>query len=418
MLPSISIHLNDNAWAVRDLNVNLSPVIIKQTEAPAEAQIPVETVSPLPEETETSAPAETAETPTAETEGPLPVTETEEPTPEIEIPLTVYPVKLTPSIIDAAGNSLIYGSTLYVGEDYTLRIASDTEMNDSVAVNVTLPLNSPLDPMSGCLDYMSSDGMGLSIPGSSFYAGNGNTFSCGLRFNDSGWFGGTPIVFSIETVRSAEYGYGMDPLNWSYYPVNVAKMAATHQLQVADGRGNLICSDNVPCSVFSADEVYTLTYKFPADWGTAMPSGKCLSASVTLPPDWAFGLQTADELAMSGEFGEPCMVNPDGTVDLFLEETGAEYVGRWFQWIYSRKRSEFGSFDVYSDIDSRIDHLNRIGHMLVLVGGANLLIGLMNSFNGSRIGWLNLVCATVLMYGLGRMHGKKEALEKERLLHE
>ena len=323
VMPSITVHLNDNAWSVRDLNVGLSPVIIKQTEAPAEAQIPVETVSPLPEETETSAPAETAETPTAETEGPLPVTETEEPTPEIEIPLTVYPVTLTPSIIDAAGNSLIYGSTLYVGEDYTLRIASDTEMNDNVAVNVTLPLNSPLDPLSGCLDYMSFDGMGLSIPGSSFNAGNGNTFSCGLRFNDSGWFGGTPIVFSIETVRSAEETFGMDPLNWSYYPVNVERMSATHQLQVADGRGNLICSDNVPCSVFSADEVYTLTYKFPADWGTAMPSGKSLSASVTLPPDWAFGLQTADELALSGAFGEPCTVNPDGTLDLFLEETSA-----------------------------------------------------------------------------------------------
>ena len=102
----------------------------------------------------------------------------------------------------------------------------------------------------------------------------------------------------------------------------------------------------------------------------------------------------------------------------FLQETGAEYVGRWFQWIYSRKRSDFGPFDVYSDIDSRIDHLNRIGHMLALVGGANLLIGLVNSFNVNRIGWLNLVCATVLMYGLGRIHGKKEALEKERLLHE
>ncbi len=29
-----------------------------------------------------------------------------------------------------------------------------------------------------------------------------------------------------------------------------------------------------------------------------------------------------------------------------------------------------------------------------------------------------LLCATLLMYGLGRIHGKKEALEKERLLRE
>jgi len=57
--------------------------------------------------------------------------------------------------------------------------------------------------------------------------------------------------------------------------------------------------------------------------------------------------------------------------------------------------------------------------VLLAIGGANLLIGLVNSFNpASRVGWVNLLCATLLMYGLGRIHGKKEALEKERELHE
>ena len=48
----------------------------------------------------------------------------------------------------------------------------------------------------------------------------------------------------------------------------------------------------------------------------------------------------------------------------------------------------------------------------------NLLIGLVNTFSPGRFGWVNLICATLLMYALGRIHGKKEALEKERLLHE
>ena len=48
----------------------------------------------------------------------------------------------------------------------------------------------------------------------------------------------------------------------------------------------------------------------------------------------------------------------------------------------------------------------------------NLAIGLMNTFSPSRLGWLNLLCATLLMYALGRIHGKKEALKRERLLHE
>ena len=58
------------------------------------------------------------------------------------------------------------------------------------------------------------------------------------------------------------------------------------------------------------------------------------------------------------------------------------------------------------------------GEVLAIVGGANLAIGLMNSFSPSRLGWINLLCATLLMYALGRIQGKKEALERERLVHE
>lgn len=102
----------------------------------------------------------------------------------------------------------------------------------------------------------------------------------------------------------------------------------------------------------------------------------------------------------------------------FMEETGAEYVGRMMMWIYFRKEVRRGGFDIFSDIDSRIAHLDRIGKMLTAVGGANLLIGLVNSFNPTHAGWINLLCATVLMYALGRIHGKKEQLEKDRLLRE
>ena len=102
----------------------------------------------------------------------------------------------------------------------------------------------------------------------------------------------------------------------------------------------------------------------------------------------------------------------------FIEETGAEYIGRVTQWLYFRKRNEEGPFDLFSDIDSRIEHLNRIGSMIRLIGIANLMIGFANSLNRSNVGWLNLMCATLLMYALGRIRGKQEALEKERTLRE
>ena len=103
----------------------------------------------------------------------------------------------------------------------------------------------------------------------------------------------------------------------------------------------------------------------------------------------------------------------------FMHDTGAEVAGRIFAWIYFRRKSELGAFDIFSDIDSKIVHLNKIGRMLALIGGANLIIGFVNSLNTSvRIGWVNLLCATLLMYGLGRIHGKKETLENERALRE
>ena len=102
----------------------------------------------------------------------------------------------------------------------------------------------------------------------------------------------------------------------------------------------------------------------------------------------------------------------------FMEETGAEYVGRMIMWIYFRKKTKDGAFDLFSDIDSRIRHLDKIGKMRAIIGAANLVIGIANIFSPARLGWINLLVATLLMYALGRIHGKKEALEKERLLHE
>ncbi len=102
----------------------------------------------------------------------------------------------------------------------------------------------------------------------------------------------------------------------------------------------------------------------------------------------------------------------------FMRETGAEYLGRVVKWIYFRKRSELGQFDLFSDLDSRINHLKNIRRMVGLVGILNLGIGLMNSFNASHFGWVNLLCCALLMYGCGVFKGKIDYLENERALRE
>ena len=102
----------------------------------------------------------------------------------------------------------------------------------------------------------------------------------------------------------------------------------------------------------------------------------------------------------------------------FMNETGAEFVGRLFAWVYFRKRAEDGSFDLFSDLDSRVAHLDRIARMLRIIGFLNLIVGAFNAFDGRTFGVVNLLCATLLMYALGRIDGKKEAIVRERELHE
>ena len=102
----------------------------------------------------------------------------------------------------------------------------------------------------------------------------------------------------------------------------------------------------------------------------------------------------------------------------FVEGLGAEYVGGCVNWVYFRRKAKLGSFELLSDIDSRLTHLSRIDRMLSLICLANLILGITNSLNQARYGWLNLLCAAMLSYALGRIHGMKTALEKERSLHE
>lgn len=63
--------------------------------------------------------------------------------------------------------------------------------------------------------------------------------------------------------------------------------------------------------------------------------------------------------------------NPESTSYIrFLEETGVEYIGSVLRWVYFRKKTAKGAFELYSDIDSKIKHYSRI---MTLISGVFLL---------------------------------------------
>jgi hypothetical protein len=65
----------------------------------------------------------------------------------------------------------------------------------------------------------------------------------------------------------------------------------------------------------------------------------------------------------------------------FMEEAGAEHVASILRWVYFRKPAADGTFEIYSDIDSRIRHHQKIALMLGVIGGVNVMIGLINMAN-------------------------------------
>ena len=51
----------------------------------------------------------------------------------------------------------------------------------------------------------------------------------------------------------------------------------------------------------------------------------------------------------------------------FLKETGIEYMGRCFRWVYLRKETSSGDFEIFSDIQSELSHFKRIQSFMLAI---------------------------------------------------
>lgn len=136
------------------------------------------------------------------------------------------------------------------------------------------------------------------------------------------------------------------------------------------------------------------------------------------------------------EFLKNMPTHPESIAYLrFLEENGIECVATYMRWVYLRKKESEGSFDIYTDIDSKIKHykmINTLWSTLMFaeftIGLSNVLIGLINltiserlsSFSYGNIGMgLSLILFSFLFFRLGLPIRKKvKNLEQEKTIRE
>lgn len=109
----------------------------------------------------------------------------------------------------------------------------------------------------------------------------------------------------------------------------------------------------------------------------------------------------------------------------FIEDTGAEQVGSYLSWVYFRKKTAEGAFDLHSDLDSRIRHLTGIQNLVLALALINLIPGIYNAWlwicwNSpvSSVGLLNFAVMFLGLFGWFRLNRKRQRLLKERQIFE
>lgn len=87
------------------------------------------------------------------------------------------------------------------------------------------------------------------------------------------------------------------------------------------------------------------------------------------PGEYTYKLELLDSLPVSSK---------DTEYLRFLEEMGIEHVSSILRWVYLRKKSEDGPFDLYSDVSSKIRYLKRLRLFFIIMMLSEFAIGFSN----------------------------------------
>ncbi len=109
----------------------------------------------------------------------------------------------------------------------------------------------------------------------------------------------------------------------------------------------------------------------------------------------------------------------------FIEETGAECVGTWLRWVYFRKKTDGGKFELFSDKDSNIKHLQSIIRFITVFGAlntaagiTNIAIGISDNSSNLSIGLVGFALGALALSGAARLRAKVKRLREERQISE
>ncbi len=109
----------------------------------------------------------------------------------------------------------------------------------------------------------------------------------------------------------------------------------------------------------------------------------------------------------------------------FMEETGAEQVASYINWVYFRRKNSEGPFELFSDVESKIKHLSLIRNLFIPLAIVNLFIAIVNfinfGLNSPKFLWVPLINFAVLIlleFAASHVNKKIKKFKEEQIIHE
>lgn len=102
----------------------------------------------------------------------------------------------------------------------------------------------------------------------------------------------------------------------------------------------------------------------------------------------------------------------------FMEDSGVEVVGQWYRWVYLRKRSVDGPFEMYTDIDSKIMQYERMKKFFSVALIIELICFIMEFMGAVRTRSISFMIVTILIgiFAFILLHNVLKCKEKIREL--
>lgn len=110
----------------------------------------------------------------------------------------------------------------------------------------------------------------------------------------------------------------------------------------------------------------------------------------------------------------------------FMEEAGVEYMGSVKNWVYFRKKASDGPFDLFNNIDSRLNHIRKIFRLMAFLTPLMLYWVVYTFTYGTKhfdtpmffCAVLFSVMSCFMLYGTVKLGLKIRKLKLERRIHE